>query len=84
MEFDVSWGKWKEMLRAGLNKAEFVGMSEDRIEDVAYLLGDFFAKHIEADNREQRLLKELWMEGTEDERRCLTSMLLKLLERNDE
>ena len=83
MELDVSWGKWQELLRTGLNAAGFVGLSEDRIEDVAYHLGDLFAKHIEAGNREQRLLQELWMEGTEAERRGLTSMLLKLLDQYD-
>ncbi|MFZ5646623.1 MAG: DUF3243 family protein [Bacillota bacterium] len=83
METDMSWGKWKEMLRAGINAAEFVGLSEDRIKDAAYRLGGFFAGHTDSGNREQRLLQELWLEGTEEERRGLTSMLVKLLERDD-
>lgn len=41
------------------------------------------AGHIDSGNREQRLLQELWLEGTEDERRALTSMLVKVLERDD-
>lgn len=83
MEVDMSWGKWKEMIRSGINAAEFAGLSEDRIKDAAYRVGGFLAGHIDAGNREQRLLQELWLEGTEEERRGLTSMLVKLLERDD-
>ncbi|MBO8128525.1 MAG: DUF3243 family protein [Peptococcaceae bacterium] len=73
----------KKVLRTGINAAEFVGLSEDRIKDAAYRLGGFLAGHIDSGNREQRLLQELWLEGTEDERRALTSMLVKVLERDD-
>lgn len=83
METDVSWEKWKQILRTGVNIGEFVGLSEDRIKDAAYHMGGFLAGHIDAGNREQRLIQELWLEGTEDERRALTSMLVKMLERDD-
>ncbi len=84
MELSLSWEKWKAMLRAGINVGEFIGFSEDRIKDAAYRLGGLLAGHIDAGNREQRLLQELWLEGTEEERRALTSMLVKLINRDDQ
>lgn len=83
MEIGMSWGNWKKNLRMGINAGEFVGLSEDHIKGMAYRLGGFLAGHTDAGNREQRLIQELWIEGTEDERRALTSMLVKLLERDD-
>jgi hypothetical protein len=83
METDVTWEQWTKMLRTGVNIGEFVGLSEDRIKGVAYRMGGFLAGHIDSGNREQRLLQELWMEGTEEERRGLTSMLVKFLDRDD-
>lgn len=83
MEMGMSWDNWKKTLRTAVNAAEFAGLSEDHIKGAAYRLGGFLAGHIDSGNREQRLIQELWMEGTEDERRALTSMLVKLLERDD-
>lgn len=83
VETDVTWEQWKKMLRTGVNIGEFIGLSEDRIKDAAYRLGGFLAGHIDSGNREQRLLQELWLEGTEEERRGLVSMLVKLLDRDD-
>jgi hypothetical protein len=84
MEISTSWGKWKEMMRTAVNAGEFAGLSEDRIKGAAYRFAGFFAGHLEPANPEQRLLQELWLEGTEDERRALTSMLLKMLNREDQ
>lgn len=83
METGISWGKWKKLLIAGTNAAEFVGLSEDKIKEAAYRIGGFLAGHVEPGNREQRLIRELWLEGTEEERRALTSMLLKLINKED-
>ncbi|MDA8097820.1 MAG: DUF3243 family protein [Desulforudis sp.] len=83
METDVTWEQWTKMLRTGINIGEFIGLSEDRIKGMSYRMGGFLAGHIDSGNREQRLLQELWLEGTEEERRGLTSMLVKMLERDD-
>ncbi|MBS3978064.1 MAG: DUF3243 domain-containing protein [Syntrophomonadaceae bacterium] len=83
METNISWEKWKELLRTAMNTGEFMGLSEDRIKGAAYRFGGFFAGHIDAGNPEQRLLRDLWLEATEEERRALVSMMVKLLNRDD-
>jgi len=83
VDIDVSWENWTKILKTAINAAEFVGLSEDRIKDAAYRLGGFLAGHVEPGNREQALLQELWLEATEEERRALASMLVKMADQDD-
>lgn len=83
MDIDISWDNWTKMLKTAINAAEFVGLSEDRIKDAAYRLGGFLAGHVEPGNREQALLQEMWREATEEERRALASMLVKLVDQDE-
>lgn len=83
METNISWEKWKELLRTAMNTGEFMGLSEDRIKGAAYRFGGFFAGHIDPGNPEQRLLRDLWLEATEEERQALVSMMVKLLNQDD-
>lgn len=82
MEIDTSWHDWKKTLGKAVNVAEFVGMSDKMINKIAYQLGNFFASKIDPANREQRLLKELWEVGTEEEKRILAKMIAKLVDRS--
>jgi len=83
MELNISWDNWKKALRTAVNAAEFVGLSEDRIKDAAYRLGGLLAGHVDPGNREQALLQQLWLEGTEEERRALAAMLIKLVDKDE-
>ncbi|TEB06642.1 hypothetical protein Psch_00174 [Pelotomaculum schinkii] len=82
MEIETSWHDWKKTLGQAVNTAEFVGMSDQTINKIAYRLGNFFANNFDPANREQRLLKELWEAGGEDEKRSLAKMIAKLAERD--
>ncbi|MBC7348320.1 MAG: DUF3243 domain-containing protein [Clostridia bacterium] len=81
MELPLTWDAWKKSLAAAFGTAEFLGLSEARIKDLAYHLGNFLASKVEPGTPEHRLLKELWDAGTEQERQALTGMLVKMLER---
>lgn len=78
METDTSWHEWKSMLGRFVHGGQAVGMSRDNIEDSAYRVGEFFANHFDPGNREQRLLKELWEQGGEDEKRVLSSLIVRM------
>ncbi len=80
MEIDMSWQDWKKTLGRAVNSADFLGMSDKNINKTAYLLGDFLAANVDPGNREQRLLKELWEAGSEDEQRSLASMVAKMVD----
>lgn len=82
MEIDTSWDDWKKTLGRAINTAEYVGVSDDLINSAAYRLGNFFAENFDPGNREQRLLKELWEVGAEEEKRSLAKMIAKLADRD--
>ncbi len=82
MEIGTSWQDWKKTLGRAVNAAEFAGMSDETINKAAYRLGDFFAANFDPGNREQRLLKELWEVGAEDEKKVLAKMIAKLVDRD--
>ncbi len=82
MEIGTSWHDWKKTLGKAVNAAEMVGMSDEAINQAAYRLGDFFAANFDPGNREQRLLKELWEAGAEDEKKSLAKMIAKLVDRD--
>jgi len=82
MEISTSWHDWKKTLGQAVNAAEFTGMSDETINKAAYHLGDFFAANFDPGNREQRLLKELWEVGAEEEKKALAKMIAKLVDRD--
>jgi hypothetical protein len=84
VEIDTSWHDWKKVLGQAVNTAEFVGMSDQTINSLAFRLGNFFADNFDPGNREQRLLKELWEVAGEDEKKSLATMIAKLAERDVE
>lgn len=84
MEIDTGWHDWKKTLGRAVNTAEFLGMSDENINRTAYRMGDFLAANFDPGNREQRLLKELWEVGSEDEQRSLAKMIAKLVDRDVE
>lgn len=81
MEIDMNWHDWKKTLGRAVNSAEFLGMSDENINKTAYRLGDFLSANIDPGNRENRLLKELWDAGSEDEQRSLASMVAKMVDK---
>ncbi|HEY8346772.1 MAG TPA: DUF3243 domain-containing protein [Symbiobacteriaceae bacterium] len=81
MEIPVmeSFEQWKEFLSRQVYAAQEAGASQESIVSLATRIGNFLAERVDPKNREQRLLKELWDKGTEEERRALASMLTKLV-----
>lgn len=81
LETETSWHTWKQMLGRFVHGAQAVGMSDENIDGIAYRMGEFFANHFDPGNREQRLLKELWEQGTEDEKKVLSTLIARMVEK---
>ena len=82
MEIGHDWHKWKNVMGAAAKLGERIGLSEETIEDAATKIGDFLANNFDPANDEQRLLKELWENGTEKEKHELASMISKMSQRD--
>lgn len=74
-----SFEQWKTFLSKQVNNAESAGSSQDAIINAATRIGNFLADKVDPKNREQRLLKELWDKGSQDERHALASMVTKMV-----
>ena len=83
MEIDVSWNGWKKMLGKAIDTVESIGVSEDTIDNAAYKVGNFLSNNVDPANPEQRLLKEMWDEAANDERRILASVVTRLADKED-
>lgn len=73
-----SFDKWREFLGEHVDKAQSMGFSEDQISNVASKMGEFLADRVDPKNDEQRLLKEMWDCGNDQERHAIASMMVKM------
>jgi len=82
-DYFTHWDKWKDTLRKAVNLGESVGMSQNTIENIGVKVGDFLAARVDPENREQRLLQELWKVGDDDDRKALSRMIVKMVETDE-
>lgn len=74
-----SFEQWKDFLSKQVNQAKGAGASEDSIVNAATRIGSFLADKVDPKNREQRLLKELWDKGDQQDRHALARMITKMV-----
>jgi hypothetical protein len=77
-----NWDKWKETLGKAVNFGEKIGLSENTIDSIGTKVGDFLNANVDPENREQRLLQELWRSGDDYDRRALTKMLVNMVQKD--
>jgi len=75
-----TFDKWKQFLAERVNEAQAAGLSDETIAKLAYQIGEFLDQKVDPKNNEERLLKNLWDVGTEDERKTLARLMVKLVD----
>lgn len=75
-----NWRQWKETLAKAVNLGESVGLSVETIDKIAYRIGTFLSATTDPENREQRLLQELWRAGDDSDRKALSRMIVKMVQ----
>lgn len=73
---------WKKFLGDRVAAAKNAGIGEDTIAKLAFEIGEFLDNKVDPKNEEERVLKELWDVGSESERHCMASLMVKLAEQN--
>lgn len=76
------WDKWKKTLYRAVSMGETVGLSDDTITKLGSKIGDYLASNVAPDNREQRLLKELFEASGKIEKETLTRVIIKMIEKD--
>lgn len=75
-----TFDKWKKFLAERVNQAQAAGMSDETISKLAFQIGEFLEDKVDPKNGEERLLQELWQVGTEDERKMMARLMVKLVD----
>ncbi|MFS1513134.1 DUF3243 domain-containing protein [Chengkuizengella sp. SCS-71B] len=75
-----TFDKWKHFLAERVDQAKKAGMSEDTISKLAFQIGEFLDDKVDPKNSEERLLKELWDVGNDEERKTMAKLMVKLVE----
>jgi hypothetical protein len=77
------WDKWKKTLHNAISMGEAVGLSEHTITNIGTRVGEFLATNVDPENSEQRLLKELFDTANKLEQEALTSVIIKMVEKDN-
>jgi hypothetical protein len=73
----TSFDKWKAFLSERVEQAEKAGMSDETISKLAFQIGEYLSDKIDPENQQQRVLKELWDLGDENERKTIARLMMK-------
>jgi len=76
-----NFDEWKSYLSKRIHQAESMGISQEDIQKAATRIGDFLADNVEPDIRENQLLKELWVNSSEQEQQAIANALVKMLDK---
>ncbi|SDE67772.1 Protein of unknown function [Fontibacillus panacisegetis] len=77
-----NFDRWKKFLGERVQHAENVGMSEEAIANLAYEIGGFLDEKVDPQNDSNRVLKEIWDVGSEEERKTIARLMVKLAKKN--
>ncbi|MFD1037918.1 DUF3243 domain-containing protein [Virgibacillus byunsanensis] len=75
-----NFDSWKDFLANRLNQAQSQGMDQQTISNVAYEVGDYLSKSVNAKNNEEAVLRELWNAASEDEQHAIANSMVKLVQ----
>ena len=75
------WHDWKTNLGKAVDFGETVGMSDKTINTVAEKVGTFLSNNVTPSNDEERILKELWDVSNENERKVLSNLVVKMVDK---
>lgn len=75
-----NFDSWKDFLANRLEQAQSQGMAQQTISEVAYEVGDYLAKNVQAQNSEEAVLRELWNAASKEEQHAIANSMVKLVQ----
>lgn len=73
---------WKHFLADRVSQAKKMGLTEDTIANLAFEIGSFLDEKVDPKNDEERVLKQLWDVGDEEERKTIARLMVRLVEKS--
>lgn len=85
MEFENTdiindWRHWKDTIAKAVDLGQMAGLSDETISKVGTKIGNILSSSVDPENREQRLLKELWTVGEDEDRQTLSKLIVKMVQ----
>src|SRR5690625_3725998 len=77
-----NFSTWKEFLASRIDEAKEQGIDNKTLTNVAQHVGDYLNRHVEPENVEERVLKDLWDAASETEQQALASTMIKLVQKD--
>ncbi|WP_028545219.1 DUF3243 domain-containing protein [Paenibacillus taiwanensis] len=77
-----NYDSWKNFLGDRVKTAKTLGMNEETIAKLAYEIGSFLDEKVDPQNLQERAIKELWDVGSDDDRKTIARLMVKLAEKN--
>lgn len=74
-----NFNHFKSYLSEQVTKGERIGLSEEMLAKATEKVANYLAKHEDPKNREEYLLRELWLSGNKDQQHHLAHMLLNMV-----
>jgi hypothetical protein len=74
------FNEFRSYLSKRIQLGKTAGLNEEQLANTAQKVADYLADKVTPRNKEEQLLKELWLVGTEEEQHALAHMLVKLAE----
>ncbi|AMA73516.1 MULTISPECIES: DUF3243 domain-containing protein [Aneurinibacillus] len=71
---------WKTFLAQRVTQAASAGMEKQTMENIAYQIGEYLSNHVDPKNEQERLLKELWDAGTEEQRHAMAGAMINYVQ----
>ncbi|KPU43588.1 hypothetical protein OXPF_30290 [Oxobacter pfennigii] len=87
MDFDNfktlgEWDKWKGALAKAVDLGEAIGFNENTVDKMAYRIGNFLSSTVDPENREERVLQELWKVADESDKKVLAKLIVRMVEKD--
>lgn len=76
----TNFEKWKQFLGERVEQAEKTGMKDETMAKLAVQIGEFLSDKVDPENKEERILKELWDIADQEEKKTLARLMIKLVQ----
>lgn len=81
MTHESVWDRFKDTLGNFIDTGENLGMSQDHLSNIGFHVGNVLNANVDAHNREERVIKDLWDAGDDEDRKALSKMIVKMVEK---
>jgi len=81
MDFMKDWDTWRSTIREAISQARNLGLSEETIQQMSEAFANFLSEKVCPATPEEELLKEMWDVSTPEERKVLTRIFFRMIEK---